>query len=379
MFRFFRLILAACLSFSFVAVPGRASAQSPARPVLVVSVAPGVSELDPASLRAAIGAELGDDAVSPDDPRAVDAVGTLEVSVDRAARALVVAYRGATEPITRTVDLPPERAAAERAAVLLAGNLARDEGDELAASLRKPKEREKEEAAAAAEEDQRALDRLGEALAEYDRERRPRETVTNVAYWTGLAGIATGGGLALVAVAKGGWPLALAGQYVSAGGTAVLAFSGLLRPGNFHDLHARYVAERGSLFLVPRDLRDELEQDWGAAAKEEHRERFVRGLLGAILGGASVATGVYLLADEASRSSTDLLGVQLALTVVGAEIATFGGYLLATQGPVESAWRRYERSTGGVIRLRGGDAGLTIRPFVGPTLGGGLAGLAGEF
>lgn len=113
---------------------------SEARGVVVVMVAPDAAELDVSRVRAAIGQELACDAVGPDDARASSARGRIDVSVDRASRQLVVSYRGdSDEALVRRVDLPGDAEATLRAAVLLAGNLARDEATEIVAELRKPK------------------------------------------------------------------------------------------------------------------------------------------------------------------------------------------------------------------------------------------------
>jgi hypothetical protein len=110
--------------------------EAPARDLLVVEVAPDATELDAKKLRDAIGAELGADTVAPDDARAKAATGAIAVSVDHDARQLVVTYRGGAAPLRR-IDLPSDRAGVEQEAVLLAGNLARDEAGDLVTELRK--------------------------------------------------------------------------------------------------------------------------------------------------------------------------------------------------------------------------------------------------
>jgi hypothetical protein len=142
--RFFRFFLPFAFAVATMLAPTSARAQKPPAPMVAVIVVVDVPSddggIDPARLRAAVGAELGAEAVAPTDPRATQASGTVRVSVDRATRTRVVEYRGDAEPITRRVELPEDADATERAAVLLAGNLARDEASELAAALRKPKE-----------------------------------------------------------------------------------------------------------------------------------------------------------------------------------------------------------------------------------------------
>ena len=158
---------------AFLAIwPRGASAQtagaatSSGSPPVVVDVARDEPELDPALVRSAIAAELGRPAIAPDDARAAQASGSIQVAVDRGARALVVSYTEKPAAITRRIALPADPAATARAAMLLAGNLARNEGEELAASLRPPKSQPAPATTGEDVGDALALDRLGEALQE---------------------------------------------------------------------------------------------------------------------------------------------------------------------------------------------------------------------
>src|SRR5260370_19236248 len=179
---FFALSLLAPLA------PGVAEAQSPPKAIIVVDVPQGEPALDANRLRAAVASELDADAVTSDDPRALRASGTLRVSIDRAAHALMIAYQGHTQPIVRKVDLPGSAQATERAAVLLAGNLARDEAGELAAELRKSKATAQATPSASAAreanpEDEkviRDLDALGVSLAHEIRAGRSRESAAGL-------------------------------------------------------------------------------------------------------------------------------------------------------------------------------------------------------
>ncbi len=103
--------------------------------LVVLEIAAG--PLDRDRVRAEIARELGAEVVAPEDPRAAAAAGTLGVVAK--AGSLTVSYRAsARAPLVRTVPLPADARQAESVAVLLAGNLARDEAAELVAALRKP-------------------------------------------------------------------------------------------------------------------------------------------------------------------------------------------------------------------------------------------------
>ncbi len=135
--QYLRLLFAwACAVVAFTLARG-AHADSWEGSVIVVDVAPGASELDPHQLRTLIARELRAQAVLPSDPRAATASGVLTIDVDRANGELSVTFLGSATPVTRRVPLPADSVTARDAAVVLAGNLARDEASELAAELRK--------------------------------------------------------------------------------------------------------------------------------------------------------------------------------------------------------------------------------------------------
>jgi hypothetical protein len=110
----------------------------PSRRVIVLVVLPSAARLDASRLRVDIGTELGADVVMPDDALAPSAMGTLTVGLDAsgAGGTITIRYETRAEPISRQMELPPVPDAAERAVVLLAGNLARDESAELALAVR---------------------------------------------------------------------------------------------------------------------------------------------------------------------------------------------------------------------------------------------------
>ena len=287
--------------------PAPARAESPAvvRDVVVVAAGAGV---DGGGLRTAIGDELGVDAVAPGDARASTARGTIEVSVDEAAHALVVSYREKNgTPIVRRIDRPGDADATLRAAVLLAGNLARDEASELAEMLRRKGPAAEAPAASAADpelesdadfprdpESERDLERMGQTLAWYTSHKRTlRETFAWTATGVGFAMIV--GGLALSLSNEGN-----AGAALTGAGLGV----GLVGPraepdGKLDELRTYYDRDRVS-GRPPRMVRDDLESMWLHAARRERTLRLVAGVVDLVVVGATVATEVWLATTYAA-------------------------------------------------------------------------------
>ncbi len=228
--------------------------------VVVLAVAPDARELDPGRLRLDVGQELGAQAVDADDPRAAGARGRIDVSIDRGASQLVVSYRGSAEPIERRVDLPADSGAIAREAVLLAGNLARDEASELVAQLRRPRSVQ-EPAPAMSPEDQAEAardDRLRRVLAGYAR--RDRALRLGVSWSVIAASVATAGvGLYVNARqpdSEWGMPLFWASAAIAGAGVVSLAL-----PSYFESMSAYYDAHVPEGEPMP-GYREEVEQRW---------------------------------------------------------------------------------------------------------------------
>jgi hypothetical protein len=371
---FLRLILVTCLVSGLATAPRIARAEAPGRPVVAVSVPPGEPELDAPALRAAIGAELGDEAVPPDDPRAAGAVGAIRVSIDRRAHALVVAYRGPNEPITRTVDLPGDRASVERAAVLLAGNLARDEAGDLAASLRtrRPAPEGPSEKDAT---DARDLDLLGETLAQRQDAGAGRRIASVALFGASLAATGVVGGELAYSVASHRRTGSADADFVLlAAGQLFLDAGVLLQPGDFEKLHEYYLeAQREA---PPEVAREAVTKWWVHVARRERRFRLVAGGVETVLGGLGTVGGGILtvLAWEGKGSS---VVPDLAFVAVMAAATASGIFFLATDGPVEAALHDYERTSSPAAHAE--RARASISPFIAPAAGGGMAGLMGRF
>jgi hypothetical protein len=353
---------------------------------VVVNVATDAREIDPAQLREAIGRELATDALAPADPRVAGARRHIDVAIDRVVRQLVVSYQGEGEPIERRVELPADPAGISREAVLLAGNLARDEAGELVAQLRKKKATgaappppppapapvppsPSPAAADPSPEEQQELaneERLGRVLRGYAHRDR---TVRLWLGWTLLsAGVVTAGVGFYLQHAS---PSALATflpAYGAIAGSAGL-FGGLLSKSEFEDWSADYDSRSQRNQARPW-LREELEQRWRHKADSE---RFVRhGIgwagFGLLLVDGAVSAYALPKASGATQAQWEVWSLGL-----GSVFGLAGVLAFTTDGTVESRLHRYERSLGHSIEITDVSLGLS------PVPGGATGGVTGRF
>jgi hypothetical protein len=382
-----RLLSLAIVAGSFLCPRGAAAQEG----VVVVAVAaqdPSQSPLDVAKLRTDIGADLGVEAVAPDDPRATQATGTLRISVDRATHSLTVAYESEPRRVERRVELPSDARVAERAAALLAGNLARDEAGDLASELRKgdrakavsPAAPSPEEGDALAsyehERERYALDRLGVTLAGHVQRDRWREQLAYFVLGGSLAAIGAGATVILAQGASSSANEAVSVPFLQTGFLGMLA-GGLLLPGDFGELNDYYARERAASVPVAK-ARADVEQAWLRAAHNEHRRRRVVGWVqtvgGALLAGTSAT--ILVIDRQQPSSSNDVTPLWAAFSVAGAATFGVGLYLLVSDGPLESAWREYEH---GAPPAEKPTETASIGPVFAPASGGALVGIGGHF
>jgi hypothetical protein len=370
------------LSLLALLAPCIAKAQSAPKTIIVVDLPRGDPALDANRLRAAVASELDADAVASDDPRASRASGTLRVSIDRAAHALVVAYQGRTEPVVRKVDLPRSTQATERAAVVLAGNLARDEAGELASELRKAKTTATATttAAPASEaappEDQKAihdLNWLGVVLAHETRASRPREVAADLMLGASLGiSVASGFCTAWAGASSSSWNN-YGVWYLFGAATLTTMGSVLVRPGDFGELSEYYARDRASAHSAA-DVLDEVEQAWLRSARAERRRRRVVGWIETIGGGLLVAGSATTLVDDSQQAHGFPATPFVVLGVEGAAALGLGIDLVLSESPLESALHEYERGAERVVTPT-----ETLLPVFVPVSGGGILGLSGRF
>lgn len=317
--------------------------------VTVVDIAPSADDLDPANLRASIASELHTRVVAPDDPLAPTAKGTLRVDVDRRSGRLTVTYVARSTPIARSIPLPDDSAAARAQAVLLAGNLARDEASELTSQLRdKPPPPPDPAAEASARERVRAREADERHAAE---ERRLEDTIVYYAAtarrerktlgWTlTIAGIAgeTGGVYVANRASLARWYLGSleVGPLLLAPGISLL-----LGRSAFESLASTILQGGG-----PRPAAEE----WARFAEVEHSTRKGVAVVELVVGGLALAGGTYFLASNSpSLDANTRESFVSSLYVTGLIGSVAAIYFLATDGPVETALHAYERTTGQTI------------------------------
>jgi hypothetical protein len=350
-------------------------------PVTVVEVTSGAAELGAEQLRALIATELGCTVVAPGDPRAATAQGTLTVDLDREHADLSVTYLAHSTPLQRHVVLPRTVSEAQRAAVLLSGNLARDEAIGLAAELRQGHPPAPSPTARATP-NQRALDDSSDAsqvaLAQRQETARMQATLEfyarndrNSRHATGWAALATGA----LGVGAGAYIASQSKQelWLLAGveGVVIMGVGGvsLLSPTAFED-----IAEYGRKAAASPGA---TERVWLTAAHAEQRRRKVAGVFALTAGILSAGGGTFLLLDSrSSNSDANRYGSALIFMALGGIDVMAGVYALATEGPVESGLHAYERTSGRV--LDGAHASAPKLHF-GMTPSGFVAGLSGTF
>ncbi|MGH7436645.1 MAG: hypothetical protein ACRENE_13310 [Polyangiaceae bacterium] len=360
-----------------------ARAQSAARDAVVVDVSPPGS-LDAYRLRAAIGVELGVDAVAADDPRAAAARGVVLVVVDAEGHHLTVTYRKKTEPETRTVDLPADPEAAQRAAVVLAGNLGRDEASELAAQLRKapaPAVKPAETAPAFVdvappdEAEQREAEKNAHDLqAALDYAARQDHRLRVAAGWTTVAGAAVALGAILATPAVNNQSYANIGTYWAATGLVNIPVAAMALFGGFIPLLAPTPLERLADSSRQGIGPQETAERWIRSAALEHSARRVGGWF--LLAGGCLELAVGIATAMAQDPHIDSgVRVQLAAEGIGAGVlfTGMGVVFLANDGPTETALHAYERAHGIPLWK------LAEHVAVAPTSGGAVGSLSFRF
>lgn len=330
--------------------------------IISMEVKPGArGAVDEAKLRARVGGELHVQIVQPEDAAAEHAKGALVIDVDDRTHELAVTYAAHTSPIARRVPLPRERSVVEDSVVLLAGNLARDEADELAASMRRKRSPAGEGASrgssvqnnGASTKSADEVDHLRRVL-EGDAERD--RNADRVFGWTavGLAVAATAASAAIetagndeVAFASG--PSAPAFVFRAPSyGAGILGAVGALGMG--FGVGALFVPSQYETLLkfdAQHGSREATEEEWRRMAQEERSRRTTSGVVSLAFAGVAAGIGTLLVADQAlvSNVRSRAFGQSTSFTVAAAT-GILGGYLLATDGPLESGLHAYQETTG---------------------------------
>jgi hypothetical protein len=319
-------------------------ARADEEPVTVVDVAPSAAELDAGKLRTSIAGELHSRVVAPDDPLAASAQGTLRIELDHATAKLTVTYVARRAPITRTIPLSVESAVARSQAVLLAGNLARDEASELTSELRdrRPPVSKGDTPLPPAPSENKAPSR------EIIDEQRLQATLVYYALQARRSRIALGWTLTAAGVAAGaaGFYFARTGDpgevnslfFGLAPALLVSGIVGLASTTSFENLAATSLRGSGPLTTS---------EEWVHAAQSEHSTRHGIAGLELFASGLTLAAGTFFLANKSlTPDAESRADIASSFYVAGLLVGVVSVYALTTDGPVETALHAYERSTG---------------------------------
>jgi hypothetical protein len=341
----------------------------PVPPVVVVDIQGDVD--DPDGLRTAIGRELRATAVLPDDPRAASARGTLTIEARGDDRRITATYRSFGTPVARTVDLPSDPKRVQSVAVLLAGNVAREEADELLNGLKKKRPPAEPEGAQADAD----LARMRTLLHQLGDDERA------ILRWLGgvnlVEGVLSGSIGVLYLTREGerrehvrdaGGLLLVHGIANVVGGILFLASP----VGEISHVELARDLEKEAKTEASADVIRSTEKRWAKAAEDARRIRTSAGGLTVVLGGLTMAVGLLLPAiSSPARHGEYMDNASLTLVAAGGLMAALGGARLASRSDLETSWLTYQATK------RGGDTpsaarAPTGRPSVGfaPTNGG---------
>jgi hypothetical protein len=347
-----RLLPALLLVVSLVFLPRLAAAQPDGQPlparVLVVDVQGDA--LDAGALRETIAKELKATVVAPDDPRAAKAEGRLTIEAKEIGGPMTVRYQALGAPVARTVMLPMNPKNAQRAAVFMAGNLARDEAGDVLFGM--PRASAAPEAAPTAEPQAKDDDaRQAEARREYVRvqglldhyrqdARRARAVRTVASSLYAAAAIPVG--IYLSTTSNEPDTRRGVGAFLTGTGTAELWWAMALQFGSDpheqlkHDLDVE--ARKGA---SPVELLEKAERDWDRFARDARSARHLGAGFSLVLSAALLGGTAYVGATR--NDGAYFVGWGLA---TGAILFTIGVERLLVETPIETSFRTYQAMKG---------------------------------
>jgi hypothetical protein len=336
-------------------------------PVVVVDVAG--DRLDHSHTRELVAKELSVDAVAPDDARAAEATGRIEVTTSEDK--LTVRYRKVDGPVERSIALAKDARRAESDVAYLAGNLARDESAELAGDDDK-KEKPPSQPLVSWQDDDRDLAQMKTFLAESADEERSARIRGGA--------IRMAAGAAFLAPATYFWFDSDASKEAQAYRLSGTLMGGMLLVGGIGTLFVESGDLEGVANLAKKheaqntDSRTalvEVEKEWAMRAKNARSVRVGTGWLAVIVGGCSFALGSALLIADGPRGDDGNTGY--AVMGVGTLAALYGASKLIEESGVESSYRLWR-----TVKTAP-ETGMRISFGGTPLPGGGAASLALSF
>lgn len=308
-------------------------------PIVVVDVSG--DGLDAAHTRKMLEHELSVTAVAPDDPRAANAEGRIDVSTDAKEHKLTVRYQKVDNPVERTIDLPADAARTESEAVFLAGNLARDEAGELAPAKKpdKPPPPPPSVKDLLSTEDDRRLATMRAFLTQSSADER----AANIR--AGVAEVAIAGALlapGIVLWARGGASEEANGFANAAAifGTGLLArgiVSLAIQRDPFEPFH-KQIREAEAKGTHSGEVIADVEREWAAAADGASRWRKIGGSILLGLAAGSITLGCVL----ESSSPGDVRHSGVPYLALGGMFAVDAFAALVSESPVERSHRLWK-------------------------------------
>jgi hypothetical protein len=324
-------------------------------PIVVVDV--GADRLDPAHTRSLVGKELEVEAVAPDDPRAAQATGRVDV-VEKDGK-LTVRYRKVDGPIERSIPVAPDPARAESDAAYLAGNLARDEASELTPKApEKPAVPVTEKGSPWGEDDHRYA-QLRAYVTDLSDDARSTSVRSGALLATAGALLLTPG---IYVAAKGdldepnGGGIAIA-SFVTGGVFLTIGAIAMIAKSDPYEALAKTVREQDAKKASSEDAIAAVETEWKSQVASEQSARRTSAILSFVLAGLSIGTASVLLAtgEDIDPGLTTYIMAGGALNVITGVAA------ILSEGPMERAYRQWHAvSNADVPKI-----GFGIAPAVG--------------
>jgi len=347
------VLCALLLAVAFFLVPSLAAAQPdvnapPARVIVVDCIC---DALDAVALRDSIAKELNATVVAPDDPRAPKAEGRLTIEAKEIGGPMTVRYQSLGAQVARTVMLPMNPQNAQRAAVFMAGNLARDEARDVLSGMPKPNAAPAATTKTTADNETREDAKPAEAKLEYarvqqllddyqrdGRKARAVRTITSSIY----AAAAIPVGVYLVTTSEPGDTRRGVGSFLTITGAYEVVFAVAFQFGSDpHEQLKRDLDAEARKGASPAELLEKAERDWKRFARQARSDRHWRAGLLFVLSAVSLGGAAYL--GSTRDDSARLVGVGLATGYIGFSI---GVEAALGETPIETSFRTYQAMKG---------------------------------
>jgi hypothetical protein len=337
-------------------------------PIVVVDV--GGDRLDPDHTRTLVAKELAVEAIAPDDPRAADATGRVEIATKDGK--LTVRYRKFDGPIERSIPVASDSARAEIDAAYLAGNLARNEADELTPQRAPAKASERireSDAESPSGEDDRRYAQLRAYVNDLSSDAQRTSFRTGVLL-TAAGALMLTPGIYVAATTDLGEPqdAGIAGASFLMGGVFMtIGVVAMIAKADPYEPLAKSVREQDAKKASSAEAIAGVESEWNKQVTDERSSRRTIAVLSFVLAGLSMGTGAVLAA-----TGTDISPGMTAYIVASGGLNIITGIAsLVTEGPMERAQRQWQAVSGAAVPSVG--FGL------GPIVGGGAASFSVRF